>query len=258
MILTIDIGNTVITAGTVSRAGIHFVEHISTDPRKTDLEYAVAFRTILDLYQIPCHPLTGSILSSVVPPLTGVINRALAKITGTPALVVGPGVKTGLSIRIDHPEQLGSDLVVNAVAALAEYPLPLVVIDMGTATTFSVLDGEGNYRGGAILPGPRISLDSLVSRTAQLPRISFEAPTRTIAKNTVDSMKCGIVYGTAAMVDGMLDRMEEEMGQPLAAVVATGSAAQAIIPHCRHQIQYDETLPLKGLYRIYLKNRPVR
>ena len=256
MILTIDIGNSVITVGTVSRAGIHFVEQISTDLRKTDLEYAVAFRTILDLYKIPSRPLNGSILSSVVPPLTPTINRALAKITGTPALVVGPGVKTGLSIRIDHPEQLGSDLVVGAVAALAEYPLPLVVIDMGTATTFSVLDAEGNYRGGSILPGIRISLDSLVSHTAQLPRISFEAPTRTIAKNTVDSMKCGIVYGSAAMVDGMLDRMEEEMGQPLGAV-ATGAAAPSIIPHCRHKIQYDETLPLKGLYRIYLKNRTV-
>lgn len=257
MILTIDIGNTVVTVGTVSRAGIHFVEQISTDPGKTDLEYAVAFRTILELYKIPSKPLTGSIISSVVPPLTPVINRALTKIIGSPALVVGPGVKTGLSICIDHPEQLGSDMVVNAVAAIAEYPLPLVIIDMGTATTFSVVGEEGRYQGGAILPGIRTSLDALVSHTAQLPRISFEAPTRTIAKNTVDSMKCGIVYGSAAMVDGMLDRMEEEFGRHLDAV-ATGAAAPSVIPHCRHSILYDETLPLKGLYRIYLKNRPVR
>lgn len=254
MILTIDIGNTVITVGTVSKTGTHFVEHISTDTKKTDLEYAIAFRTILELYQIPSRPLTGSILSSVVPPLTAVINRALTKIIGKPALVVGPGVKTGLPIRIDNPAQLGSDMVVNAVAATAEYPLPLILIDMGTATTLSVIDESGSYLGGAILPGAGIALDSLVNRTAQLPRISFEAPDTAIAKNTVDSMKCGIVYGNAAMLDGMIDRMEGELGRP-AHAVATGDLAKAVIPHCTHPILYDEMLPLKGLYRIYMKNR---
>ncbi|WP_434311705.1 type III pantothenate kinase [Hominifimenecus sp. rT4P-3] len=254
MILTIDIGNTVITVGTVSKTGTHFVEHISTDVKKTDLEYAIAFRTILELYEIPSHPLTGSIISSVVPPLTAVVNRALTKIIGKPALVVGPGVKTGLPIKIDNPAQLGSDMVVNAVAAVAEYPLPLLLIDMGTATTLSVIDESGAYLGGSILPGAGIALDSLVKRTAQLPRISFDAPEKAIAKNTVDSMKCGIVYGSSAMLDGMIDRMEQELGKSLFAL-ATGDLAKAVIPYCTHKIQYDEMLPLKGLYRIYMKNR---
>ena len=189
----------------------------------------------------------------MVPPVTSVINRALEKLTGEKALVVGPGIRTGLNIKIDNPAQLGSDLVVDAVAGIAEYPLPLIIIDMGTATTMSAIDAAGNYLGGVIIPGVRVALDSMVSRTAQLPRISFEAPKKAIGKNTIECMKSGSVLGSASMLDGMIDRLEEELSQD-ATVVATGGIAPFITPHCKHKIVCDDTLLLKGLYLIYNKN----
>ena len=169
-------------------------------------------------------------------------------------MVVGPGVKNGLHIQMDNPAQVGSDLIVNAVAALHEYQPPLIVIDMGTATTLSVVDRERNYIGGMILPGIRVSLDSLVSRTSQLSKISLEAPKRLIGKNTTECMKSGVVHGNAACIDGMIERIEAELGEK-ATVLATGGLAQVIIPHCYHEIIVDDALLLKGLLLIYLKNQ---
>ena len=147
----------------------------------------------------------------------------------------------------------GSDLIVNAVAALAEHPLPLIIIDMGTATTISVVDDKKNYIGGMILPGIRVSLDSLVNRTSQLQRISLEAPKRLIGKNTGECMKSGVIHGNAACIDGMIDRIEKELKKK-ATVVATGGLAGTIIPHCTHKIILDDALLLKGLLQIYQKN----
>ena len=253
MVFTIDIGNSNIVVGTVNRQGVLFVERMSTDHKKTELEYAILLKSAMEIHGITTNEIKGCIISSVVPPVTSVINRALEKLTGEKALVVGPGIRTGLNIKIDNPAQLGSDLVVDAVAGIAEYPLPLIIIDMGTATAMSAIDAAGNYLGGVIIPGVRVALDSMVSRTAQLPRISFEAPKKAIGKNTIECMKSGSVLGSASMLDGMIDRLEEELSQD-ATVVATGGIAPFITPHCKHKIVCDDTLLLKGLYLIYNKN----
>ena len=254
MVFTVDIGNSNIVVGPVGPDGVSFVERISTDHKKTDLEYAMTLKAVMDLHQISPEEIEGCIISSVVPPVTGIVAQALRKLTGREPLIVGPGIKTGLNIRTENPAQLGSDRVVDAVAAIAEYPLPLIVIDMGTATTMSAIDARGNYLGGVICPGVRISLEALASRTSQLPNISFEAPRRAIGANTVECMRSGTILGNASMLDGMIARLEQELGGP-ATVVATGGLAAFIIPHCRHKIHYDETLLLKGLYLIYRKNR---
>ncbi len=256
MILAIDIGNTNIVIGCIDRDTIYFVERMSTDQGKTDLEYAIGFKTVLELYQIDPGQIKGSMVSSVVPPINNTIQRAIRKILGIDAVFVGPGVKTGLNIAIDHPGLLGSDLVVNAVAAIQDYPTEgsLIVIDMGTATTLSVIDRKKNYIGGAIIPGIRVALDALVGRTAQLRRISLEAPRKTIGRNTVDCMKSGVILGNASMIDGMIDRIEAELGEK-AVLIATGGLARFITEHCLHEIIVDDALLLKGLLYIYERNR---
>ncbi len=253
MILAIDIGNTNIVIGCIEGTDISFVERISTDTQKTTLEYASIFKMVLDIYHIQPGQLKGSILSSVVPPINHVICDAIEKVMHIKPMVVGPGVKTGLNILIDNPAQLGSDLVVDAVAALKKYPAPLIIIDMGTATTMSAIDAKGNFLGGTITPGIRVALESLVSRTSLLSQISLEPPKKAIGRNTIDSMKSGSVLGNAAMLDGMIDRFREEL-QGDVTVVATGGLAQFIVPLCRHEIIYDDALLLKGLWYIYEKN----
>lgn len=253
MILAIDIGNTNTVIGCCRGQSILFVERLSTAPSRTVLEYAISIKNVLELYKIDRNELSGSIISSVVPPLTNLFCDAVEKIIGIRPMVVGPGVKTGLNILMDNPAQVGSDLIVNAVAAIAEYPAPLIIVDMGTATTLSVIDRNKNYIGGMILPGIRVSLDSLVSRTSQLVRISLEAPKRLIGKNTAECMKSGIIHGNAACIDGMIDRIEQEIGEKTT-VIATGGLAAKITPHCTHEILLDDALLLKGLMYIYYKN----
>ena len=253
MVLAIDIGNTNIVIGCIEGEQVRFVERVSTNQAKTELEYVVEFRTLFELYQINLDDITGSIISSVVPPLNNIIKSALQKLFHKAPLVVGPGVKTGLNILMDNPGQLGADLVVNAVAGLQYYGAPIIMIDMGTATTISVVDDKRNYIGGMILPGVRVSLDSLVNRTSQLPRISLEAPKKVIGKNTIDCMKSGIVMGQAACLDGMIERIFDELGYE-APVVATGGLSGSIVPYCKKKIIYDNELTLKGLGIIYHKN----
>ncbi len=253
MILAIDVGNTNIVIGCIKGEKVKFVERVSTDLSKTELEYVVEFKTLFDLYNISMEEITGSIISSVVPPLNNILKSALGKMFHKEPLLVGPGVKTGLNILMDNPGQLGSDLVVNAVAGLQYYGAPIIMIDMGTATTISVVDEKKNYIGGMILPGVKVSLDSLVNRTSQLPRISLEAPKKVIGKNTIDCMKSGIVMGQAACLDGMIERIFDELGYE-APVVATGGLSGSIVPHCKQSIIYDNELTLKGLGIIYKKN----
>lgn len=253
MILAIDIGNTYIVVGCIRDEEIVFAERLHTDGKKSELEYAISMKTVLELYGIDRTALDGAILSSVVPPLTNVIRRAAEKVTGREALVVGPGVKTGLDIRIDNPAQLGPDLVVEAAAAAEEYPCPLVIVDMGTATTFTVVNEKKQVLGGMIMPGVNVALDSLISRTSQLPKISMEPPEKLIGSNTVDCMKSGVLFGNAACVDGVLARIQEEFETPLTAV-ATGGMAKYIIPYCRTKIETDDRLILKGLRLIYRRN----
>lgn len=253
MVLAIDIGNTNIVLGCIQDGNILFTERLSTDHAKTDLEHAISIKIVLELHHINPLDIEGAIIGSVVPPITTLMKKALYKITGCNAMIVGPGVKTGLNILMDNPAQVGSDLIVGAVAGIAEYPLPLILIDMGTATTVCVIDEHKNYIGGMIMPGLRVSLDSLTSRTSQLPRISLDPPKRLIGKNTIECMKSGILYGNAASLDGVIDRMEKELGQK-ATVVATGGLAGTIVPLCTHPIILDDELLLKGLLLIYQKN----
>lgn len=253
MILAIDIGNTNIVIGCIEEEKVCFVERVSTNLSNTELEYVVEFRTLFELYHIGTEEITGSIISSVVPPINNVIKAALEKLFHKAPLLVGPGLKTGLNILMDNPGQLGSDLVVNAVAGLQYYGAPIIMIDMGTATTISVVDDKKNYIGGMILPGVKVSLDSLVNRTSQLPRISLEAPKKVIGRNTIDCMKSGIVMGQAACLDGMIERIYDELGVE-APVVATGGLAGSIVPYCKRKIVYDNELTLKGLGIIYRKN----
>ena len=255
MILALDIGNTNIVIGYLSSEhDIPFVERLSTDRKKTAAEYAISIKTLLELSGLPMDEVEGAIISSVVPPITAMVVEAIRKVTGLQALVVGPGVKNGLRIKMDNPAQLGSDLVVDAVAASAAYPGPLIVVDMGTATTVSVLDEEKSYIGGMIMPGISLSLEALSSRTSQLPHISLEGPKRLIGTNTVDCMKSGIVYGSAAMLDGMIARVTRELGEK-PTVVATGGLAPHITKYCESEIICDNTLILKGLRILYNKNK---
>lgn len=253
MILAVDIGNTNIVIGCIEQEKIYFEERLSTNISKTELEYVVEFKTLLDLYRIRMEEITGCIIASVVPPLTNIVKNAMEKLLHISPLIVGPGVKTGLNILMDNPGQVGADLIVNAVAGLKYYGAPLLIIDMGTATTISVVDDKKNYVGGMILPGVKVSLESLVNRTSQLPRISLEAPRRMIGKNTVDSMKSGIIIGQAACLDGLIERICDELGYQ-ALAVATGGLGGCIVPYCKKKIVYDNELTLKGLGVIYRKN----
>lgn len=253
MILAIDIGNTNIVIGCIDGEKVCFVERLSTDLAKTELEYAIQFKTLLEIYHIGTKDIQGSIISSVVPPLNNIVKLALEKLLSKAPLLVGPGLKTGLNILMDNPGQLGSDLAVNAVAGLKYYGAPLILIDMGTATTISVVDDKKNYIGGMILPGVKVSLESLVHSTSQLPRISLEPSKKVIGTNTIDCMKSGIVMGQAACVDGMIDRIIDELGYE-APAVATGGLSGSIIPYCKKKIICDNELTLKGLGIIYEKN----
>lgn len=254
MVLAVDIGNSNIVIGCCRDNKITFVERLSTKPDSTTLEYAISFKNVLELYGITKEDIDGAIISSVVPSVTSTVLGAVKKITGIDALVIGPGLKTGLNIMIDNPAQLGSDLVVDAAAGIAEYPLPLIIFDMGTATTVSVIDENKNYLGGMIIPGVNISLNALTARTSQLPKISLDPPKKVIGRNTIDSMKSGILYSTAASLDGIIDRIEEETGKKYTAV-ATGGLAGRIIPMCKKKIILDDELLLKGLIIIYNKNK---
>ena len=259
MILAIDCGNTHITLGVPSCTETPApILRIPTDRHETDFGYAAKIRGVLALRGIDPQTLDGAVLSSVVPPLTGVLQSALRMLTQSDPLTVGAGVKTGLHLAVNDPGTVASDLVALAVAAKEEYPLPCVVIDMGTATTMTVVDAQGRYVGGSILPGAALSLNALAEQAALLPHIELSAPRRAISVTTVDCMKSGTVFGAAGAVDALLDRFEQELEAPIASVVGTGILAPAILPHCRRTVLQDESLLLKGLWQIWQKNQKER
>lgn len=253
MLLAIDIGNTNIVIGGIQDDKIVFEARVATDHIKTSDQYGVDIKNILSLFEVRPGDIQDCIISSVVPPVFNSVRTGVVKVIGKQPMVVGPGIKTGLNIQMDTPSQVGSDRIVIAVAALAEYEPPLILLDLGTATTIEVVGKGSTYMGGCIIPGVRISLEALTSRTAQLPGIRLDKPKRVIGKNTVDCMRSGIMYGTAAMVDGMLDRVEEELGYSTT-VVATGGMAQFVAPLCRREIKLEKDLLLKGLNILYKKN----
>jgi type III pantothenate kinase len=254
MVLAVDIGNSNIVLGCFENEKIHFIERLSTNQNSTVLEYTVLIKNILELNDLSHLSFQGGIISSVVPSVTNTVREAMMRLTKKPVMVVGPGIRTGLKIMLDNPAQLGSDRVADAVAAVHEYPCPLIIIDMGTATTISAIDRDKNFLGGMIIPGLRVSLDSLTTRTSQLPKISLDPPKKVIGSNTVDCMKSGIIYSTAASIDGVVERIEEEMGEQCT-VISTGGLARKIIPYCKRDIIIDDQLLLKGLMLIYHKNK---
>ena len=253
MVLAIDIGNTNIVIGCIDDDKIIFRERLSTNHTATVLEYIVTIKTAFEMNSIKKEEFSGSIISSVVPAVTSTVKTAVEKFLGITPLIIGPGIKTGLSIMIDNPSQLGSDLVVDAVAGINEYPTPLIIIDMGTATTVSVVDRNKQYIGGMIIPGLAVAHDALISRTSQLSKIAFEKPKKVIGSNTADCIKSGLLYGNAGTLDGLIDRINDELGEKCT-VVATGGLSVVIAPLCRHDIIIDEDLLLKGLMNIYKKN----
>lgn len=254
MILAIDIGNSNIVLGGVAGEEILFEARLHTDAVKTSDEYCVDLKSLFDVYRVDLEQIEGCIISSVVPQVMNSVRTALLKLTGIKAMVVGPGLKTGLNILIENPGTMGADLVVDDVAALREHKPPMVVIDMGTATTISVLDENGAHIGGCVCPGVKISLDALTSRTALLPGIQLDQPKKVIGRNTIDAMRSGIMMGTACMLDGMVDRIEEELGQKVT-VIATGGIAKFIVPLCRRPMIYDGDLLIKGLAALYRDNK---
>ena len=253
MILTVDIGNSHIVLGGVRGDAIVFKAKIRTDITKTSDEYCIDLKMLLDVYGIGVSEVEGGIIGSVVPQVLNSMKTAIRKLTGKEPLVVGPGLKTGLQIRIENPNQAGADLVAAAVAALKAYPAPLIVVDMGTATTMTVLDDSGAMIGGCIVPGVKIALDALTERTALLPGLQLDQPKRVIGRNTTDCMRSGVMLGAACMIDGMVERMEAELGRT-ATVVATGSIAKFVVPMCKRSVIYDKDLLLKGLAILYREN----
>jgi len=254
MILAINIENTNTTIGCVRDSKFVFVESLSTSMTRTELEYAIVMKNIFELHQLDVSAVEGAIISSVVPPVTNVVKESIKRIFKKETMVIGPGVKTGLNIMMDNPAQVGSDLVANAVAGIAKYEVPMLIVSMGTATTISVINEKRQYIGGMIIPGIKVSAASLANEAAQLPQISLEKPKKAIGTNTIECMKSGLIYGTASMIDGSIARIEKEWGKEAATVVATGENIKHILPYCERKMCLDETLLLEGLKLIYEKN----
>ena len=258
MILALDVGNTHTVMGLMDDGEIRNVTRMASDTGKTEFEYAVMIDALLGFSKLSIENVSGAIISSVVPPITSTLSKAVEIVTGIKPMVVGAGLKTGVNIRIDNPSETGSDLVVAAAAALKYYRPPMIIIDMGTATTISVIDRDGSFIGGAIAPGVMLSLNALTDGASLLPKINLEPPGKSIGRNTVDCMKSGGVLGAASMLDGMIDRMQAELGTKDMTIIATGGISGSIIPLCTHKIEIEENLLLKGLYVIYEKNVKAR
>ena len=253
MILTIDVGNTNVVLGCVEDGVVVSHSRLATNTSDLPNDYAMKMRQSFAFDSIDYHEFEGAILSSVVPQVNRAIRSAVRKLTGLECIIVGAGIKTGVNVKIDDPGTLAGDLITGTVGALSMYKPPIIIVDMGTATTIVAVDKDGAYIGGAIVPGVNLSFEALSQGTSLLPNISIEAPRKCIATNTVDSMKSGAVFGTAAMIDGMIERMEAELGQP-ATVIATGGLSGGIIPYCKHEIKHEPDLLLKGLAILYQKN----
>jgi pantothenate kinase, type III len=254
MILALDIGNTNITIGVYDGKELLFVSRMATDRSRMEDQYAIELRDILDIYGVSLNDIEGSVISSVVPPITSYIVQAIKRLTKSDPICVGPHTKMDVKVKVDHPELSGADLIVGCVAAAGMFHGPTIILDMGTATTLVVLDEDKNMLGGCIVPGIGISMDALVQRTAKLPSISLETPAHVIGSNTVESMRSGIIIGTACMIDGMVERMEEELERKCH-VVATGGLSREIVKHCRRSIHFCDTLLLDGLRIIYEDNK---
>ncbi|MFI3227710.1 MAG: type III pantothenate kinase [Clostridia bacterium] len=255
MVLVVDIGNTNIVLGVYEKDELTFTARIATNKDKTADEYSVILSGIFMLNNVVPQEIEGIIISSVVPPLTSIFELSLSRFSEAPFIVVGPGIKTGFSIKIDNPAQLGTDMVCNVAGALAEFEKgPMIVIDMGTATTITVVDENRNILGGSISPGLRLSLNALSGGTAQLPFIDLDNVKKVIGTNTIDCMQSGVIYGCASMIDGMIERISEQL-QAKPRIIITGGMSSKVLPHCKSSLYHRPNLLVSGLYSLYLKNK---
>ena len=255
MIMTVDINNTSVVFAVMEDGKALFMSRLSSDKSRTADEYAVLLEWAFRQRSFDVRNVEGAIISSVVPPLTAVIKDAVILVTGCNPLIIGPGVKTGLNIRLDDPTELGGDFVASAVAAIAKYPMPCVIIVMGTGIAMGIMDKNGNYIGGIISAGPMVTQEALARNASLLSNVSITPTPQVICKSTSTCTQSGIVHGSAAMIDGLLERVEDELGEPVT-VIVTGDWAETIAPHCRRQgLIYDKEILMRGLWMIYKKNR---
>lgn len=254
MILVVDVGNSNIVLGIYKQRELLHHFRISTSRQSTVDEYGILTHNFFQMSGISTSEIEGVIISSVVPPLVNVLEEMCIKYVGKKPLIVGPGIKTGLNLRYENPREVGADRIVNAVAAIDQFNCPLVVVDFGTATTFDCIDGEGNYLGGAIVPGIGISTEALYQRASKLPRIELEKPKKVIGRNTIHAMQAGIIFGYAGQVDGIVERIKEEM-QATPKVIATGGLAELIASETKTIEVVSPMLTLEGLRIIYERNK---
>ncbi|MFQ5947718.1 MAG: type III pantothenate kinase [Acidimicrobiia bacterium] len=253
MLLAIDVGNTETVVGLFE--GEELVAHwrLATVRERTYDEYRVFFEHLLRVDGFGTADISGASISSVVPTATTAVRRLAVAMVGGPTVVVEPGIRTGMGILIDNPREVGADRVANSIAALTRYGAPAIVVDFGTSTNFDVVNSDGNYVGGSIAPGLEVSLEALIAATAALRKVELEPPRSVVGKGTVEAIQSGLLYGHAALVDGMVDRISAELeAEP--AVVATGGLASTIVPHCRLVDTVDEFLTLEGLRLVYERN----
>ncbi len=255
MILTVDIGNSAITMGGFEGESLVFSSRISTDREKTADEYAISILNSFKLYGVDKSAVKGVIVASVVPPVNSSMREAVKLIFDKEPLFVGPGVKSGIQIQCDIPSSVGADIIASSVAAKHIYGGPCLIVDVDTVTKITLVDKKGAFAGTSIMPGVLMGLNALSEKTAQLPKISLEAPSSVMGKNTADSMRSGAIFGNASMIDGMIDRVEKELGDRVT-VCATGELSSLIAPYCNHRLEHDAHLVLKGLNIIYEKNNP--
>ena len=256
MLLAIDVGNTTISVGLMDdNKELKFYGSLETDIRKTADRISMELVNLFSLYGCSFSDVTGIIMCSVVPSINLMMEEALTRILGKPPMIVGPGTKTGLKLRLTYQGQAGGDIVADAVAALDKYQPPIIAIDMGTATTIGVITENRTYEGGLLFPGVRVSLEALSQCAALLPDIALQHPKGLIGKSTEEYMRSGIVYGNAGMLDGIIDRLKAEFPGKHVTVVATGGSAPLILPYCRNEIIYDKNLLMEGLWSIYHRNQ---
>ncbi|MGL4522052.1 MAG: type III pantothenate kinase [Bacilli bacterium] len=253
MIFVLDVGNTNTVLGLFAEEKLVHQWRIQTDRHKTDDEYGILIKSLFREANLQTEKIEGIIISTVVPPIKVTFERMCVKYFGQKPLVVGAGVKTGLNIKVDQPQEVGADRIVNAVAAIKEYGAPIIIVDFGTATTFCYVNEHNHYLGGAIMPGIGISTEALYTRTAKLPRIEITRPDDVIGKNTIAAMQSGIYFGYIGQVEGIVSRMKKQTAKRTK-VIATGGLAKLIATECTAIDEVDPSLTLKGLYYIYMKN----
>ncbi|MBN2981264.1 type III pantothenate kinase [Cohnella algarum] len=254
MILVVDVGNTNIVLGLYDNGTLKQHWRLSTNRSATVDEYGIQLVTLFQFAGVKTEHIEGVMLASVVPPLMPMLEQLFRKYVGREALVVGPGIKTGLNIRYENPKEVGADRIVNAVAGIEHYGAPLVVVDFGTATTFDYIDASGAYLGGVILPGIGISAEALYQRASKLPRVELIKPKRVVGRNTVSAIQSGLIYGYAGQVDGIVNRIRKEQGEN-PKVIATGGLAELIAGESETIEHVDPLLTLEGLRMIYERNR---